>query len=363
MTDSRLRVALLFGGRSAEHEVSILSARSIADAAPPERFEIVPILINREGAFCDPATSRAILQGDRSIAESTGFSFESWARDERVDCVFPIVHGTYGEDGRLQGYLEMLGLPYVGSGVTASAVGMDKWMMKQAFAAEKLPIVEHVLVLEPDWLDDRDRATRAVQNHLRFPFFVKPANAGSSVGITKVRTDEQLGPAIELALRFDEKVVVERGIDAREVEVSVLGNVDPNASVPGEIIPGGEFYDYRDKYIDGAAELVIPAKLSVEKTDEIRQLAIRAFRSIGASGYARVDFFVEKGTNKVFVNEINTIPGFTRISMFPKLWEATELKYPKLIERLIDLAMDRHERASNRLESTLRFLDEEQRLS
>jgi D-alanine-D-alanine ligase len=354
-----IKTVLLFGGRSAEHEVSILSARSVANAASKERIEIVPICIARDGRFCDVEKSARILAGDeRSDSGHPSFSFELWSRSHPIDIVFPLIHGTGGEDGTLQGYLEMLGLAYVGSGVTASAIGMDKVHMKQAFAAAKLPMIEHVAVHEREWRHERDRVARAITNALRLPYFVKPANSGSSVGVTKVKNDRDLETAVEHALRFDEKVLVERGVDAREVEVSVLGNDAPEASVPGEIITGREFYDYADKYIEDKSQLVIPAKLAKERTEEIRRLGIAAFKAVGASGFARVDFFLERGTNRLFVNEINTIPGFTNISMYPKLWEATELKYPRLIERLLQLGLDRAKSRMARVESTMRWFEE-----
>jgi D-alanine-D-alanine ligase len=337
-----IRVALLFGGRSAEHEVSILSARSVAKAAPEDRVEIIPIFVTKEGAFTDPEASAAVLKGaGGSEREDTQFSFETWLRTANIDIAFPLIHGTGGEDGALQGYLETLGVPYVGSGVTASAVGMDKHHMKQAFAAAKLPMVEYVAVTETEWKNERERVTRAVANAMRLPYFVKPANSGSSVGVTKVKNDGELAAAIEFAFRFDEKVLVERGIDAREIEVAVLGNEQPEASVPGEIIAGRDFYDYEDKYVENKSQLVIPAKLPKDKFEEFRTLAVNAFKAIGAAGFARVDFFLERGTNRLYLNEINTIPGFTNISMYPKLWEATELKYPRLIERLIELGIER----------------------
>jgi D-alanine-D-alanine ligase len=350
---------LLFGGRSAEHEVSILSARSVANAAPKERIAITPICIARDGRFIAPERSARILEGEESATEGDAdFSFETWSRGVSIDVVFPLIHGTGGEDGSLQGYLEMLGLRYVGSGVTASAVGMDKVHMKQAFAAAKLPMVDYVPVLEHEWKHERERVTRAVANALRLPYFVKPANSGSSVGVRKVKNDADLVTAIEHALRFDEKVLVERGVDARELEVAVLGNEKPEASVPGEIVAGGEFYDYADKYIDAKSQLVIPAKLSNDRSEELRRLAISAFKAVGAAGFARVDFFLERGTNRLYVNEINTIPGFTNISMYPKLWEATEMKYPRLIERLITLGIERSRARTARAESTMQWFDE-----
>lgn len=355
----KLRVALLFGGRSAEHDVSILSARSIREAAPKARFEMIPICIGRDGRFMPPDKSEAILSGNsKAVAGDFDFSFEHWVREQKIDIAFPIVHGTFGEDGTLQGYLEIIGLPYVGAGVTGSAVGMDKWMMKYAFAAAKLPIVDFVPVGEAEWRSDQERLERTIDNALRLPYFVKPANAGSSVGVSKVKTEDDVPAAIEKALRFDDKVLVERGIDAREVEVSVLGNDRPEASVAGEIVTGGEFYDYEDKYIDDKSSLVIPAKISTEKSDELRKLAIAAFRAVGASGFSRVDFFIERGTNRTYLNEINTIPGFTKISMYPKLWEATELKYPALIERLINLGMERGTKRKERFDATMKWFEE-----
>jgi D-alanine-D-alanine ligase len=355
---TRIQTVLLFGGRSAEHEVSILSARSVAGAAPP-RIDIIPLCIARDGHFVAPERSARILAGAVSSAQGDDdFSFESWSRVRRPDIVFPLVHGTLGEDGSLQGFLEILGLPYVGSGVTASAVGMDKGQMKYAFGAAKLPMVEHVQVLEHDWHSERPSIVRAVNNALRLPYFVKPANSGSSVGVTKVKSETELPAAIEKAFRFDEKVLVERGIDAREIEVSVLGNDQPEASVPGEFVAGHEFYDYEDKYVDAKTQLIIPAKLPKERVEELRRLAIAAFKAIGASGYARVDFFLERGTSRLFVNEINTIPGFTNFSMYPKLWEATEVKYSRLIERLIELGIERSKTRDARRESTMRWLDD-----
>jgi D-alanine-D-alanine ligase len=357
------RILLLFGGRNAEHEVSILSARSVANAATKERVEIVPVCIARDGRFMTPERSARILDAhETSDASDADFSMESWVRTAAIDCVFPLIHGTGGEDGTLQGYLEMLGLPYAGSGVTPSAIGMDKGHMKHAFAAAKLPLVEFVQVHEHDWHNERERILRAVNNALRLPYFVKPANGGSSVGVTKVKNDQDLGAAIENAFRFDEKALVERGIDAREIEVAVLGNDDPQASVPGEIIAGREFYDYEDKYVDDKTQLVIPAVLPKEKIEEFRRLAIAAFKAIGAAGFARVDFFLERGKNRLYVNEINTIPGFTNISMYPKLWEATELKYARLIERIIELGIERFRARAARQESTMKWFDEVKRI-
>lgn len=354
-----IRTVLIFGGVSAEHEVSILSARSVASAAPRERIEIIPVCLARDGRFAGWQRSERILAGqERSDHGEEGFSFESWLRSQKPEIAFPLIHGTGGEDGALQGFLETVGIPYVGSGVAASAIGMDKGAMKHVFATAKLPIVDFVQVLERDWRTERDRIMRAVNNALRLPFFVKPANSGSSIGVTKVKNDDGLAPAMEEALRFDDKVLVERGVDAREIEVSVLGNEDPEASLPGEIVAGREFYDYEDKYIENKARLIIPARLPNDKVEEFRRLAIGAFKAIGAAGFARVDFFLERGTNRILVNEINTIPGFTRISMYPKLWEATELKYSRLIVRLVELGLERHRVRAARQANAMKWLAE-----
>jgi D-alanine-D-alanine ligase len=351
------RVALIFGGRSPEHDVSILSARSVAAAAPAPRVHVIPICMARDGVFVEPHRSAMILENGVSSSEGDrAFSFETWWRAGHADIVFPLIHGVGGEDGTLQGYLESFDAPYAGSGVAASAVAMDKSHMKYAFTAARLPIVETVYVAEHEWKNERDRIVRAVTNTLRLPYFVKPANSGSSIGVTKVKNDRDLDQAMALAFRFDDKVLVERGLDAREIEVSVLGNDKPEASVAGEIVAGREFYDYEDKYSDGKAELIVPAKLPREKADEIRRLALAAFRAVGASGYARVDFFLERGTNRIYVNEINTIPGFTKISMYPKLWEASELKYSRLIERLLELGLERHRQRDARRQGAMEWL-------
>jgi len=353
-----IRTVLLFGGRSAEHEVSILSARSVA-AAASSRVAVTPICIARDGRFVGPERSARILAGgEPSDTGGEGFSFETWSRQTPLDLAFPLVHGTLGEDGTLQGYLEILGLPYAGSGVTASAVGMDKGQMKYAFAAARLPIVDYVQIPEHDWKSERGSLLRTVNNALRLPYFVKPANSGSSVGVTKVKSDDELAPAIEKAFRFDEKVLIERGIDAREIEVSVLGNEAAEASLPGEVVAGHDFYDYEDKYVDDKTQFIVPAKLPKPRCEELQRLALAAFKAIGASGFARVDFFLERGTNRLFLNEINTIPGFTKISMYPKLWEATEVKYSRLIERILELGLERSQARARRRESTMKWFHE-----
>ena len=346
------RTILLFGGRSPEHDVSILSARAIAEAAPKERIEIVPICIAKDGRFIGPERSAKILGGE-ATSDSGDFSFETWVRANHVDVVLPLVHG---EDGTLQGYLDILGLPYTGSGVSASAVAMDKAQMKCALSAAKLPMVDFVQVVEWEWRNEPERIRRAVNNALRLPYFVKPGRGGSAVGITKVKSDRALADAVEHALTFDDKVLIERGIDAREFEVALLGNDAPAASVPGEIVPGGEFYDYAGKAGGGAAQLIVPAKLPKDKSEELRRHALTAFKAIGASGYARADFFLERGTNRLFVNEINTVPGFAENSLFPKLWEATEIKVPRLIEKLIELGIERSKGRAARDERAMEWL-------
>jgi D-alanine-D-alanine ligase len=265
-----------------------------------------------------------------------------------VDVIFPVLHGTFGEDGTIQGLLELADLAYVGAGVLGSAAGMDKDIMKALFRAAGLPIVKHVTLLRSQWETDPKRVQRLVESRLKYPVFVKPANLGSSVGISKAHARKELGPAIEEAAKFDRKIVIEQGVGgtkrkAREIECSVLGNDKPEASLPGEIVPGKEFYDYTAKYLDEGSELIIPAKLTKAETKKIQQLAIAAFQAVDCSGLARVDFLMEPNTRKIYLNEINTMPGFTAISMYPKMWAATDLKYPELIERLIQLGLERHQ--------------------
>jgi D-alanine-D-alanine ligase len=314
---SKLRVAVLYGGRSGEHEVSLNSAESIVKAMDPSKYDVQRILISKEGRW-----------HPRAISPEPGANPD-------IDVVFPVLHGTFGEDGTVQGLLELAGLPYVGAGVLASAVAMDKEVQKRLCAASGLPVVEYCVL------------TRASMHSFHppfgFPMFVKPANLGSSVGISKVKSVEELEPAIALAFQFDRKVIVERGIAGREFECSVLGNEDPQASVPCEILPSVEFYNYDDKYLLNKAQTIVPADLTPQQTLEIQKLAIACYRAIGCEGMARVDFLLEASTGKFFLNEPNTIPGFTSISMYPKMWEASGLAYSALIDRLIQLAMERHE--------------------
>jgi len=265
-----------------------------------------------------------------------------------VDVIFPVLHGTFGEDGTIQGLLELADIPYVGAGVLGSAAGMDKDIMKSLFRAAGLPIVKHVTILRSDWETEPKKVLKLVKSKLKYPVFVKPANLGSSVGISKAHDHKELGPAIEEAAKFDRKIVIEQGVGgkkqkAREIECSVLGNDKPEASLPGEVVPGKEFYDYAAKYLDEGSELIIPAKLTKAETRKVQQLAIGAFKAVDCSGLARVDFLMDPKTRKIYVNEINTMPGFTAISMYPKLWAASGISYPDLIGRLIQLGIERHE--------------------
>ncbi len=312
---SRLQVAVVYGGRSGEHEVSIRSAESIMAAMDPSRYEIVRYFIRKDGSW-DP----------RPILPEPG-------ANAGIDVVFPVLHGTFGEDGTVQGLLELAALPYVGAGVLASAVSMDKEVFKRLCRERGLPIVEYVVAY-------RGCAVPAL--HFGYPVFVKPANLGSSVGITKVSREEDLDAAVRVAAEYDRKIIVERGIAGRELECSVLGNDEPQASLPCEILPSRDFYDYEDKYLLDRAGTQVPAALEPDQTAELRRLAVECYRAMECEGMARVDFLFESATGRLYLNEINTIPGFTSISMYPKMWEATGLAYPALIDRLIELAFARH---------------------
>jgi D-alanine-D-alanine ligase len=341
---SRLKVALLFGGRSGEHEVSVRSAVSVAEGLR-SRHDVWPVLVDHDGRWWLQDAEAPAPSGGRPVflVPSPGDSGALRALDggtvaARPDVYFPVLHGPYGEDGTVQGLLELASVPYVGSGVAASAAGMDKELMKGLFAAAGVPQTAHRVLR----LADRARA-RALVAGMGMPLFVKPANMGSSVGVSKVKTDAELLPALAAAFSYDRKVVVEAGVDAREIEVSVLGNDEPRASLPGEILPDREFYDYDSKYsADSKTQLRIPAPLDPALTEEVRALGVRAFQAVDACGYARVDFLLERKSGRVLVNEINTIPGFTSISMFPKLWEATGLPYAELLAQLLELGRARH---------------------
>jgi D-alanine-D-alanine ligase len=339
----KLRVGVIFGGRSGEHEVSLRSAESVIRALDPSKYEVVPIAITQDGRWLSSTSSVALLSAGELVQQALAGE-QSMAispeprRDAPVDVLFPIVHGTYGEDGTIQGLLELAGVPYVGAGVLGSAVGMDKDVMKRLLREAELPVGDFWAIRSRDV----ERFLREVAETLPYPVFVKPANLGSSVGISKAHNIGELPAALALAAEFDRKIVIEKGIDAREIEISVLGNDELRASVPGEIVPAREFYDYQAKYVSDDSRLLIPAPLDANQVRQAQDLAIRAFRALECSGMARVDLFLEKPTGKFLVNEINTLPGFTSISMYPKLWEASGLSYSALIDRLVELALERH---------------------
>ena len=365
-TGKKLRIGVLFGGKSGEHEISLRSARSIIKAIDRNKYMVVELGITREGRWLPPLNSVALLEGrsqDKLAAElntsmGTGFTLASTAADPAsgaaIDVVFPVLHGTFGEDGTIQGLLELADIAYVGSGVLGSAAGMDKDAMKRLFASAGLPQTPYLTLLRTEWRKDPEAATAQIEARLRYPLFIKPANLGSSVGISKVHDRAELAPAMDLAASFDRKLVVEQGVGGpgvkpRELEIAVLGNDEPEASVIGEIVPAKEFYDYEAKYeLAGPDESVsiIPAELSDEDKQRIRTMALAAFRACDCAGLARVDFLMAPGVNgapsEIVLNEINTMPGFTSISMYPKLWAASGVTYSELIDRLIALALERH---------------------
>jgi D-alanine-D-alanine ligase len=350
----RLRVGVLFGGRSGEHEVSLASAASVIRALDPEKYEPVLIGITKDGRWLVGSAAqkllpevlksgeRVVLPPDPTAAALVPLAPGPGQPSVLVDVMFPVLHGTFGEDGTVQGLLELAGLPYVGAGVLASAVGMDKDVQKRLFKEAGLPIVPFLAIPRSEWECDRVKVLRAIKKKFRFPLFVKPATLGSSVGMTRVKAAHELIAAMDLAGEFGLKIIVERGIAGREIEVAVLGNDNVRASIPGEIVPHRDFYDYTAKYLEQGTELVIPAKLSKKQVATFQEYAVRAFRAIDGTGMARCDFFIERRYGKIFVNELNTIPGFTSISMYPKMWEASGLPYPKLIDRLIELALELH---------------------
>lgn len=350
----KLRVGVLFGGRSGEHEISLTSAQGIMAAMDRNKYEVVPIGITKTGEWLtggdihqqllDAVAGHPVIEAgrsDESAPVENALALPISATGP-LDVIFPVLHGPFGEDGTVQGFLELVGLPYVGAGVVASAAGMDKAVCKDIFRAHGLPIVIHRTFLRKQWQKDPQSVIDECEAAMPYPMFVKPANLGSSVGIHKAKNREDLWAGLEDAARYDRKLIVEQGLDAREIEVSVLGNDDPIASVPGEIIPSREFYSYAAKYIDGTSELLIPAPLSQEHVELIQQLAIMAFKALDCAGLARCDMLLEKSTGEVFINEVNTMPGFTPISMYPKLWAASGLSYSDLIDRLIELAVERH---------------------
>jgi len=369
----KLRVGVLFGGRSGEHEVSLLSAASILKAIDRKKFDVVPIGITKEGRWLAAADAAELLEGEQSAVARRLRAGDPEATPgakllhegiptllapvpgpqgpagKAIDVVFPVLHGTFGEDGTIQGLFELAGIAYVGSGVLGSSAGMDKDAMKRLFAQAGLPIVKHVTLLRSEWEASPRKAVAKIEAALKYPLFVKPANLGSSVGISKAHDRRELGPALDEAAKYDRKLVIEQGVGgsksrARELEVGVLGNDDPKASVVGEIIPGKEFYDYEAKYLSEGSVPVIPAKITRAEAKQIRDMAVAAFRACDLAGLARVDFLMEPdGKRRIYLNEVNTLPGFTQISMYPKLWGATGIPYSDLITRLIELALERHE--------------------
>jgi len=354
MPDSPLTIAVLFGGRSAEHEVSLRSAASVYSAMDRSRYRVVPVLITRDGAWYRRPDEISSFSEQAYLPESERLIFSpdpahrglmritSGGCLERIQCdvIFPVLHGTYGEDGTVQGLFDLANIPYVGCGVLASSVGMDKVLMKAVFRDKGLNVAPFFWFLRSDWRNKRPEIDERLKQS-RFPVFVKPANLGSSVGITRVAKLAEFAAAVELAATYDRKILVEDGISGRELEVSVLGNDDPIASVPGEVIPHANFYDYEEKYLRNTTELIIPATLDPEPKSVARSVAVAAFKAVDGSGLARVDMFLTP-EKQLYVNEINTLPGFTSVSMYPKLWEATGLPYERLVDRLVDLALERH---------------------
>jgi D-alanine-D-alanine ligase len=385
LAKKKLRIGILFGGRSGEHEVSLLSAASILNAIDRTKYEVIPIGITKQGQWLTPAEAHHLLQGDTkptpvlpkspqakskikpiqlsagadvALQNTASLAQQNGSLAQSLDIIFPVLHGTFGEDGTIQGLFELADIAYVGSGVLGSATGMDKSAMKQLFAAAGLPQTPHVNLLRSEWKADAKRCTKLIEKNLTYPVFVKPANLGSSVGISKVHDRSELAPAMDLAAGYDRKLIIEQGVGGpsakpRELEVAVLGNDSPVASVVGEIVPGAEFYDYDAKYHSAASLPIIPAVLSESESRQIRKMAIAAFRACDCAGLARVDFLMEPAVKakknkkpkpaRIYLNEINTMPGFTSISMYPKLWEATGVPYKQLIDRLISLAAERHQ--------------------
>ncbi len=364
MTCKTVRVGVLFGGKSGEHEISLLSAKTVIRALDEAGYETVRLGITKSGEWLtagDPLAQLAKSENGEEREEGSKFSLipshpsqlpllEQSKRMPTVDLIFPVLHGPYGEDGTVQGLLEMIELPYVGCGVLASAVAMDKITSKALFAAAGIPQVAYRTLLRRNWAENREKILDELESALPYPLFVKPANLGSSVGISKVRQRAQLAHAITLACRYDRKVLIEAGVhDARELEVSVLGNDEPWTSVVGEVIPANEFYDYEAKYLDKGSRLLIPADIPAALADEVRQMAARAFQALDGAGLARVDFLLS-GDGQLFLNELNTMPGFTASSMYPKLWEASGVSLSELVHRLVDMALERHaDRQQNRI--------------
>ncbi len=358
----KIRIGIIFGGRSGEHEVSLKSAQSVMAALNPETYEVVPIGITKDGRWLtgdvvgaltagNPAQPAALLPDPTHAAlmqmneePPTALAHASFSAVTELDVIFPVLHGTYGEDGTVQGLLELAGLPYVGAGVTGSAVGMDKGIFKQVMVANGLPVLPYKLYHKSMWLKRPNAVLDDIETSLTYPVFTKPANLGSSVGICKCNHRAELTAGLNEAAAYDRRLVVEQGLaHPRELEVSVLGNDDPIASVVGEVRPQREFYDYVAKYVSDDSDLIIPAELTAEKANELRALAIKAYTAIDCAGLGRVDFLMDRENGRLYINEINTLPGFTNISMYPKLWEAAGVSYSDLLDRLVALAIERHE--------------------
>ena len=356
----KLRVAVLFGGRSGEHDVSLMSARSVLAALDAERYEVVQVGITLDGNWLTGANTLdafekkdfsslvSVIPPTEPASRSSLFTIHSTKLGNKletlsgVDVFFPVLHGPFGEDGTMQGLFELADAAYVGAGVAGSSVGMDKGIFKDIMRANGIPIVDSLLVLRTEIENDMNAVIEKIEKMGAYPFFAKPANLGSSVGISKCNSRSDLNEGLMEAARFDRRIVVERGVgNVREIEVSVLGNEDPQTSVCGEVLPSREFYSYESKYVDGTSGLIIPSQLPVEVSDKIREYAVRAYKAIDCAGMARADFFVDGDTNQIYLNELNTIPGFTSISMYPKLWQASGLMYPQLVDRLIELALER----------------------
>ena len=360
----RLRVGILFGGRSGEHEVSLASAASVIRGLDPDKYEAVPIGITKEGHWLIGNAAQKmlpeVLKGGQRVmmtADPTDAALIPLDRSgggQRIDVIFPVMHGTYGEDGTIQGLLDLAGLPFVGAGVLGSAIGMDKDVAKRLLQVAKIPVVPWLAVQRADWEGHPEEIQTSIEKKFKYPLFVKPATLGSSVGMTKVHSREELAPALNLAAEFAMKILVEKCIVGREIEVSVLGNHDPKASIPGEIVPHREFYDYTAKYLEEGSQIVIPAKLKPAQVKTIQKYAVEAFRALELTGMARVDFFVEKRAGKIYLNEVNTIPGFTSINMYPKIWEANNIPFRELINKLLELALEIHrEKAHTKYEIEL----------
>ena len=367
---AKIRVGVLFGGRSVEHEISLLSAQSVIGALDKNKYEVIPLGITKEGKWLPPAQAAEMLAaGGAPTADSRAQEVATRgikglvASDTPLgdlpplDVIFPIVHGTFGEDGTVQGLLEMADLPYVGAGVLGSALGMDKIMAKRVYRDAGLPCARFVAIARREWTEQSEAIQQQIARTLGFPCFVKPSNGGSSVGVSKVRSTGELGPAIETALRLDRKALVEEAILGRELECSVLGNATPLASAVGEIVPAREFYDYEAKYHDDRTQLIVPAPVPDGIADQLRELACQAFIAIDGSGMARVDFFLRALDNQLFINEINTIPGFTQMSMYPKMWEAAGLSYSALLDRLIQLGLERHREQQTTLYNYVNYVE------